>query len=244
MTGYGSGYGPPQGESPRAGGYEDQFDRAYGNAGSGAGQGGYGPGGHRLGGYGQNGFGQGGHGPRNPYGPGDGVMPPRNPRSTRGPKILTFVGLGVLAVGVVAIILAAVSIGRFVQDADFRSVGPAGTQIQAEAGEEWALYASGSETPQSDTQACGVVGPDGAEVRLTAPGTDVTVNDYARGHTFTTDQAGTYTVTCNGSAYVGSDLSGGDVFAAAGGIILGVLGSIVGFVLAIIGVIWWIARRN
>ncbi|MGO1509081.1 MAG: hypothetical protein ACTHXO_10745 [Actinomycetaceae bacterium] len=225
MTGYGSGYGPPQGGSQ--GGYEDAYARAQG------------------GGYGGGGYGPGPQGAHNPYGQGgDGIMPARTPRSTKGPKTLTFIGLAVLVVGVIAIIVAAVAVGRFIQDADIRTVGPSGTQIEAEAGEEWALYASDTGAAQSQTQTCRVVGPDGADVRLTAPGTDVTVNDYARGHTFTTDQAGTYTVTCDRTAYVGSNLSGGDVVAAAGGIILGAIGAIVGFVLMIIGVIWWIARRN
>ncbi|MGC5628132.1 hypothetical protein ACPYO6_07775 [Georgenia sp. Z1344] len=238
MSSYGGGSNPGQGGRP--GGYEDQFNQAYGNQG----QGGYGN--QAYGNQPQGGYGNpGGYGAAaNPYGAGDGVMPGRTQRSTTGPKIVTFIGLGLIVLAIAAIIFAVGRIGGLVSDADFTTVGPGGAQIEAEAGEEWALYATNSENPEAQTQTCQVSGPDGAQVSLDDPSTDITVNDYSLGHRFTTDQAGTYTVTCNESAFVGHNVSGGEIAAPIVGIIGGILGGILGVIMLIIGVIWWIARRN
>ncbi|MGC5615339.1 hypothetical protein [Georgenia sp. Z1491] len=247
MSSYGGGYGPQQGGGP-GGGYEDQFNRAYGNPpqggqpqrGYGAPQGGYGA---PQGGYGspQGGYGQ---APGNPYAQGDGVMPGRQQKSTTGPKVVTFIGIGLIVLAIAGVVFGISRIGSLVSDADFETVGAGGAQIEAEAGEEWALYASDGGSPEARTQSCEVVGPDGASVPLSTTGTDISVNEYELGHRFTTPQAGTYSVTCDQSAFVGHNIGAGEIAAPIVGLVGGILGGILGVVMTIIGAIWWISRRT
>lgn len=234
---------------PQGGGYESDFTKAYGipQAGSSAQQGGaYGR--QQGGAYGQSPYGQpaygqpGGTGRQNPYGsPGVGVMPPRRHRSTTGPKIMTFTGIALIVAAIVVAVLAIRSVIGFAESVDLTDISTNGTQITAEAGEEWALYYTGG---SNTTTSCTVIAPSGDRVDLTTPGAQISVQGYELGARFTTDVAGTYMIGCNGPTLVGEDIGAGQIFGSVGGILFGVFGGLLGVGLTIAGGVWWASRRG
>ncbi len=206
-----------------------------------------------------------------PYPP---LQQPNRPMSTRGPKILTFVGGGVLTLAIVALVLAIIGLVSLVPTGIVDSRGEPGADslLSLETTEPALLDSVGDVTynlwevtfgvsimSPSDVE---VTGPDGEDVLVRNPSVSShsTVNGV-QSRTFgefSAAEPGAYLVTitpvggarADGFERVIVSYAAGfegffaDVLGTTALMIMGIGGGIVGFGLTIAGIIWWGVARN
>lgn len=156
----------------------------------------------------------------------------------RGKKTLIagLIVLGVCLLG--GIIAAVVGLGGAVGTLAKSQAFSGSTQVNAEAGEVFQLYAlEGAAIPN-----CEVIGADGT---IPGPGTSQTstIGDnnesWASFDSFLADSTQIYLISCDSSdpVLVGPPLSIGGIFAGVGGILLAVFGGLIGVILIIVGLV-------
>lgn len=195
--------------------------------------------------------------------------PPPRPMRTRGGKILTFSGIGVLILGIVALVAAG---SMFFSQLPFGIIGsdggpgsdarasagvPGTMQVEADAGELLTLWETAPSRADLGLRSTDVeiVGPDGSSVRTTAG-----IGGYSDMHgvsartvaNFSARDAGTYTITVldtsaatlpDHQVIVAPGTEVGDFFTTIGGsiglVFVGIAGLTIGGLMAIGGAIWW-----
>lgn len=200
--------------------------------------------------------------------------PPQRPASTRGAKILTFTGGGVLVLGIIAlvaafgILMSAVPTGIVTgsgnpgDDVLVDLAVPGTTEIEATAGSEYSLWtvSERSGSAQTKRQDIEVRDPEGKSVLLTGPsvtGTNTRNHFTARSlANFTAPTSGTYEIVASGTdlnasgerIFVSQAQEFSSFFAGIFGFIglmfIGVGGGIVGFGMTLGGIIWWVVASN
>lgn len=223
--------------------------------------------------YGAGGYtgGTGQFGPPQYAGPGrPGFPPPPVRTSTTGPKVMTFVGIGLLliaaAVLIAGIVQVAATVSRFSDEPSRSSHSldyvrlPGSLSFTGEAGEEYAIVVNSTSSRTIDLDDVEVTAPDGLPVDLSTssvnfenstPGSE----NHVRAVTFTAPLDGTYSATVTGrSAGLSGSMTAVDadeiasiigrtavaVVAIVGSALLGVLG----LGLTIGGGVWWKSRSN
>jgi len=172
---------------------------------------------------------------------------------TKAGKLLTWIGLAIAVVTVIAGVILAISGFSKLRDTTgaMTPIGQTGldqpTAITAEAGEIVVLYLTGRGMVVQPN--CQVV--DGPAPAQPGPGqsvnTEITVNTmtYRPFTSFRFTQSGTYAITCDGPGVVaGAPLSISGLFSGAGGIMLAVFGGLGGGFLLVLGIILWIVGAN
>ena len=95
---------------------------------------------------------------------------------------------------------------------------------------------------------CTVTDPDGGDIAVGRPTVNVEVNDKPMFGAFNTTKAGEYTIACkspsNLGVYLGKGATTGGIVGSVAGIILSILGLLVGVPMAIGGLIWLNVRRS
>lgn len=173
-----------------------------------------------------------------PVGPGHGKR--------RTGKRLMITGLVIGLISLAATVWGGSSAFRSLGDlVDASEEMPGGiATVELAAGEARALYSQ--ETTQGGAIDCSVTGPDGQEVPLTRSDADGANDlDVLGLGVFTAQEAGTYTATCTGGATIIGPVV--DVASATPGV-LGLLGGLAGlglaFLLFVIGLILWFVGRS
>lgn len=230
--------------APQSGGYSpgapagaDPGGTGPGGYGSYTGPGSTGPGSTGPG-TGPGGAGPGGYGPGFQAGaPGPFPGPqPREAKSRRAPAILLGSGL---VLGLVALVIVIVSAGRFATiDSSLSPIDATGATTRTlSAGSAYGLYSS------SYSARCTVTGPDGRDVPVTRPSSNITINNEHEFGIFTATASGSYTISCTSSdTYIGDDAEAGSFVGAILGFIAGIFGLIAGVLLFIIGLVWFLSR--
>lgn len=167
----------------------------------------------------------------------------RAARTTRIGKWLTWGGLVVALICVVAGIIVTVSSirGLAQQSDDAVEINPT-AQITVSENQAMQLYA-----PEYSTPSCRIAGPaepaagPNQTSSFTYEGVQVESFESLR---FTT--AGTYTIACTGKAIIAPPLSIGGIFSTIGGVLLAIFGGGLGVVVMIVGIVLWVmgARRS
>lgn len=200
--------------------------------------------------------------------------PGQRPVSTKGAKILTFSGIGVLVIGVIALVAAIMMLFSIVPSGLLTSSGapgsetiantdvPGSTSITSQGNTAYTVWAVSDEggrfsTTRKDVE---VRGPDGQVVALRTPSVSASssVNSFrteAFGE-FQATAAGTYEITVSAATttnaeervFVTEAMQFGSfitgLFGTVGLMFLGIGGLIVGFGIALGGTIWWITANN
>lgn len=184
------------------------------------------------------------------YAPGS-YSPPSNPEAGKGlrkwGKILSILGAIILALSVIGgIILSVVGFGKVISDVDEATYFSGTSSVTVESGNIIQLYAlEGQSVPT-----CEVVGADGLSPTV-GTGQSSTVGwngqNWVSFQSFASSSTQEYTISCTPSdaqIMVAPPVAIGSAFAAAGGIILGILGGTLGFVLLVIGLILYFIGRS
>ncbi|WP_193106470.1 hypothetical protein [Brachybacterium sp. FME24] len=184
-------------------------------------------------------------------------MPPQGPQHAPGtapgpkkfgkvPHILLIVGGIILLISVIAgIVLAAIGITSTVGGVNDIEVFDSGSgSITAEEGDVLQFYVEeGTQVPT-----CDITAPSQEAIGEGTAQTSSTSLDGKNWESFdsiTANEAGEYTVDCAGTPVaVGPPVSIGGIFGAVGGILLGLGGGFLGFVLLATGVILLIVRKR
>lgn len=176
------------------------------------------------------------------------------PMSTRGPKNMTFIGGGILVIGIVALVLAIVGLvsvlptgiidgqGKPGSDALLSIEGPEPVSLDSSGGSSYTLWEVADHSAQGalSSSAVGVTGPDGEAVPARPPSVSAYNNrngiySQAFGE-FRTSEPGAYLITVE--ALGGTDLGGVERVIVAeatgfGGLFAGVFSTVV---LMIVGI--------
>ncbi|SDC23008.1 hypothetical protein SAMN05216410_1433 [Sanguibacter gelidistatuariae] len=232
-----------------------------------------GPGG-QAGPYGQPGpYGPGPYGP-GPYGQpglyGQPPVPSRPPAtSTTGPKVMTFIGIGLILVAVAALIVGITQVAGAISGvtnpanspyALAHATLPGSLEFHGGAGEDYALLYTTTSAGSIDVNDLEVIGPDGAKIDVSLSSFTFDKNttnsqSSSRAATFTAPEDGVYTVSVTGGS---ADASGSIAVVNAselatifGKTAIGVvfivgaaLCGVLGLGLTIAGAIWWNLRRK
>ncbi|MCP3427058.1 hypothetical protein NBM05_13820 [Rothia sp. AR01] len=232
-----------------------------GSAGGGAGASGYGAsssGGSGSGGYGSEPGGSGGdHGG---YGPGSGggtggyayagatgPAPAKSGRSKmkRVGGILAIVGGALLVVSVVAaVIMAVTGIGGAVSEAQNSTRVDGSGSVEIQADEQMQVYIrDGAGAPM-----CNISGPAGASIEEGTPQESSFTSDgttWTSYTSFTVSESGTYDMVCSGGeVMVGPPVSVSGIATGVGGILIGVFGGGLGFILLVVGLVLFFVGRS
>lgn len=185
------------------------------------------------------------------------------PTSTTGPKIMTFIGAGLLVVALITLAIGLQQVTRGLADSSLaiaHSRAPGPLEFDAEAGRSYALVVTSTSARQIRMSDVTVVGPDGATATLSttsfnassSSSTSQTTSDAA---TFTTAESGKHTVSLNGTSTDAPGslaiLDASQLAGYLGGLAISALliigSSIVAFtagLLALAGGIWWGVRHS
>ena len=221
--------------------YVPSQNSPYGSASSAPGTGPHpgGPGGAP--GYGPAPAGAPGYG--NPYAPGVapgfGAAAPA-PKGRKDPLILTFIGLAMIVVGVIALVISISAVSKL--SSSLQAVDSNGSVTATlEPSTTYGLYSKGLVT-------CEVTDPDGGQLDLIDPPGRETLDDFPVFAEFTTKASGDYTVTCQSSSntptYIGLSLNDGGIVGSVFGILLGGGSTVIGLIVLVAGVIWLSIRNS
>ena len=199
-----------------------------------------------------------------------GFPPPPVRTSTTGPKVMTFVGIGLLIIAAAVLIAGIVQIvstvSRFSDEPSRSSHSldyvrlPGSLSFTGEAGEEYAIVVNSTSGRTIDLDDVEVTGPDGRPVDLSissvnfensTPGSET----HLRAITFTAPLDGTYSTTVTGSS---ADLPGtltavdaDEIASVIGRAALAVVAIVAAALLGVLGVgltigggIWWHSRST
>ncbi|MEP7763950.1 hypothetical protein [Sanguibacter sp. 25GB23B1] len=190
--------------------------------------------------------------------------------STRGPAIMTTVGVVLVVLALVLVVVGIVRLTDTVSEdaldvhdgrwaaVEAREDIPDPVELAAEEDTTYAVLFIGRTGDEVEVRDLAVVGPRGEDVDLDATqvgytfSTSRTTTHVA---TFDTDEEGTYTLTVEGPsasasgdlAILDDDLVVGLVVGAVSGLVLlgaGILTGLVGLGLGIGGAVWWSMRRS
>lgn len=169
-------------------------------------------------------------------------LPAKKP--SRAPKILMIIGGIIMALSVIIGVVVSVIGFTAALGGDFEELSSGSGTFAAEEGDVIQLYVQeGTPAPR-----CALNTPDGSEP---TPGSFQSSTRTTGGaswtsfDSFTAPVAGEYQIDCGGTPVaVGPPVSIGGIFGAVSGILVGIGGGFVGFVLLAIGLILWLVGRN
>lgn len=209
-----------------------------------------------------------------PYGS---MQPPLQPVSTRGPKILTFVGGGILAIAIISLVFAIIGFVSLLPTGVVDNEGKPGpdavlsienlerASVDSAGGVSYALwevtYGNGDD-PVLSRSAVEVTGPGGDAVLVRSPSVSSNLNvQGVRTQTlaeFSASEPGAYLIIITPSAGANVDnlarvivteaaeFEGffASIFGTTMLMVVGIGVGIMGFVLTLAGIIWWVMARN
>lgn len=174
--------------------------------------------------------------------PGHGYGPQPGRKMKRWGQGLTWTGLAITVVGIIAaIVTGVIGFGNAVPSEDRMTTIVSSGTVTAEADEDLYLYVPDGAAPA----VCTVYPPGQAEVHpIENPiNTNFTHEgaQYQSNGGFTTTEAGTYELTCsNPEVLVAPSVSGGAIAGGVLGVVGGSMAAVVGGLILIIGIILWI----